>query len=74
VYNDTGHGVGLTIYGPDGSVAVRDAYVAPANAYWVDLPDSTSYEVIADNQYATYGPEWVYLGTVDRYVNVSALN
>lgn len=72
--NDTGNGVSVTIYDGAGFV-IRDIdYLAPGSEAIFDLAGQTSYRVYAENQWAIYGPEWVYIGTTDTFVDVSDLN
>lgn len=74
VYNDTGHGVALNIYEDDGDHVAQNIYVAPNKEFGYYARAGESYEVVADNQYATYGPDWIYVGAGGLSVNVSSLD
>lgn len=74
IRNDTGHGVGLTISESDGDTVVFEEYVAPNDEYVFYGIAGAQYKLSAGNQYAAYGPDWLYLGTSPQTISVSSLD
>lgn len=74
LFNDTGHGVALNIYEADGDHVAENIYVAPNKEFGYYALAGARYEVVADNQYAMYGPDWISVGSGGISVSVSSLD